>query len=135
MSAHLALDIRRNQRAHLPAPLVTIRAIEKLLLRHVIAPPTGHSPEQRLLVAVICQSIADLRCGNTSERQAARRFLLGNALNAWAQLLDLQASFIREVATKTHYLLPQVETSDSGNEPSIDFLERGRDVGFQCHST
>lgn len=102
-------DVRRRQRAKLPPPLVTIRAIEKLLLRHISAPPPGPLPEQRLIVAVICQAIADLRRGTTGEQRQARRFLLGDDLGAWAAWVDLQPSFIREVAVKTLYLLPVAE--------------------------
>ena len=101
MSHSTSPDVRRRQRTKLPPPLVTIRAIEKLLLRHISAPPSGPLPEQRLIVAVICQAIADLRCGTTGEQRQARRFLLGDDLDAWATWVDLQPGFIREVATKT----------------------------------
>jgi hypothetical protein len=126
-------DVRRRQRTKLPPPLVTIRAIEKLLLRHISAPPSGPLPEQRLIVAVICQAIADLRCGTTGEQRQARRFLLGDDLDAWATWVDLQPGFIREVAVKTLYLLPVAEEADTQREPSGDHSERRHDAGLQSH--
>ena len=126
-------DVRRRQRAKLPPPLVTIRAIEKLLLRHISAPPSGPLPEQRLIVAVICQAIADLRCGTTGEQRQARRFLLGDDLSAWATWVDLQPSFIREVAVKTLYLLPVAEEAVTAFEPSVNVSERRHDAGLQPH--
>lgn len=133
MSHSTAPDVRRRRRAKLPPPLVTIRAIEKLLLRHISAPPSGPLPEQRLIVAVICQAIADLRCGTTGEQRQARRFLLGDDLDAWATWVDLQPGFIREVAAKTLYLLPATEEADTQREPSGDHSERRHDAGLQSH--
>ena len=131
MSRPLTPDVRRRQRAKLPAPLVTIHAIEKLLLRHISAPPSGPLPEQRLIVAVICQAIADLRGGTASERQQARYFLMGDDLGAWAQWVDLQPSFIREVAIKTRYLLPVAFDADAPRKPA----GRRSDAGLQSHPT
>ena len=133
MSHSTAPDVRRRRRAKLPPPLVTIRAIEKLLLRHISAPPSGPLPEQRLIVAVICQAIADLRCGTTGEQRQARRFLLGDDLSAWATWVDLQPSFIREVAVKTLYLLPVAEEPVTPCEPPNDVSERRHDAGLQSH--
>lgn len=133
MSATTPLEVRRRQRAKLPPPLVTIRAIEKLLLRHISAPPSGPLPEQRLIVAVICQAIADLRCGTTGEQRQARRFLLGDDLDAWATWVDLQPSFIREVAVKTLYLLPVAEETVTPCTPTSDHSERRHDAGLQSH--
>jgi|JI10StandDraft_1071094.scaffolds.fasta_scaffold1214228_2 hypothetical protein len=135
MSQAASPDVRRRQRAKLPPPLVTIRAIEKLLLRHISAPPSGPLPEQRLIVAVICQAIADLRCGTTGEQQQARRFLLGDDLSAWAAWVDLQPSFIREVAVKTLYLLPVVKETVTPCESLNDLSERRHDAGLQPHHT
>lgn len=133
MSHSTAPDVRRRRRAKLPPPLVTIRTIEKLLLRHISAPPSGPLPEQRLIVAVICQAIADLRCGTTSEQRQARRFLLGDDLGAWATWVDLQPSFIREVAVKTLYLLPVAEETATPWESPNDVSERRHDAGLQPH--
>ena len=133
MSATTPLEVRRRQRAKLPPPLVTIRAIEKLLLLHISEPPSGPLPEQRLIVAVICQAIADLRCGTTGEQRQARRFLLGDDLDAWAAWVDLQPSFIREVAVKTLYLLPVAEEPITPCEASSDHSERRHDAGLQPH--
>lgn len=131
MNAPTSLDVRRGQRAKFPPPLVTIRAIEKLLLRHISAPPSGPLPEQRLIVAVICQAIADLRCGTKAEQQQARHFVMGEDLSAWAQWVDLQPSFIREVAIKTHYLLPVAFDVQANHKHS----ERRNDAGLQSHSS
>ena len=133
MSATTPLEVRRRQRAKLPPPLVTIRAIEKLLLRHISAPPSGPLPEQRLIVAVICQAIADLRCSTTGEQRQARRFLLGDDLDAWATWVDLQPGFIREVAAKTLYLLPVAEEPVTPCKPPNDHSERRHDAGLQSH--
>lgn len=135
---------RTGLKAQLPPPLVTIGAIKKLLLRQVTAPSSGHLPEQRLLVAVICQAILDLRCGSAIEQRQARCFLLdgqpSGVLNKWTQWLDLEPVFIREVATKTNYLLPQNLLSEkavggSSCEVSNEFLSRRPDAGFQPHTT
>ncbi|MCX8521791.1 MAG: hypothetical protein ORN28_09690 [Rhodoferax sp.] len=133
MSQATSPDVRRKQRAKLPPPLVTIRAIEKLLLRHISAPPSGPFPEQRLIVAVICQAIADLRCGTTGEQRQARRFLLGDDLDAWATWVDLQPRFIREVAVKTLYLLPVAEEPVTPCESTSTHSERRHDAGLQSH--
>lgn len=94
------IQVREHAKADLPPPLVGIRAIERLLLRHA----TGPTPEKRLSVAVICQSMVDSRCGAKDERRTARAFLRGHGLDAWADLVDLNPTFVREVAIKTHYL-------------------------------
>ena len=133
MSHSTSPDVRRRQRTKLPPPFVTIRAIEKLLLRHISAPPSGPLPDQRLIVAVICQAIADLRCGTTGEQRQARRFLLGDDLGAWAAWIDLQPSFIREVATKTLYLLPSAEEAATPCESTSTHSERRHDAGLQPH--
>lgn len=83
-----------------PQPLLRIQAIERLLLRHVHA----HIPEVRLIVAVICQAIADCAVGSDRERAEARQFMRGEQLNTWAALVDLKPDFVREVAVKTGYL-------------------------------
>ncbi len=81
-------------------PRVRIQAVERLLLRHVHA----HIPEVRLVVAVICQAIADCAVGSDSERAEAQQFMRGEQLNTWATLVDLKPGFVREVAVKTGYL-------------------------------
>lgn len=94
------IQVREHAKADLPRPLVGIRAIERLLLRHAIGP----TPEKRLIVAVICQAMVDSRCGNKDELRSGRSFLEGRDLDAWAALIDLNPVFLREVARKTHYL-------------------------------
>ncbi|MGD7525675.1 hypothetical protein ACQCPX_10785 [Ralstonia pseudosolanacearum] len=84
------IDPRRTRRAARPRPLVTIRAVEKLLLRHVNAPATGLMPEQRLIVAVLCQAIADARYADRKHLQEdAERFLRSDDLAQVAGLIDL----------------------------------------------
>ncbi|MHA6911242.1 hypothetical protein ACQUJS_22990 [Ralstonia pseudosolanacearum] len=101
-----AIDPRRTRRAARPRPLVTIRVVERLLLRHVPVPVTGLLPEQRLIVAVLCQAIADSRYGeNRPVQEDAERFLRSDDLVQVAELIDLNPAFVREVAVKTGYLL------------------------------
>jgi len=83
-----------------------MRVVERLLLRHVNAPATGPLPEQRLIVAVLCQAIADARFAEKKHVQEdAERFLRGENLAHVADLIDLNPAFVREVAVKTGYLL------------------------------
>ncbi len=103
---HGAIDPRRTRRAERPRPLVTMRVVERLLLRHVNSPATGPLPEQRLIVAVLCQAIADARYAESqSVQDDAERFLRGDDLAQVAGLIDLNPAFVREVAVKTGYLL------------------------------
>ncbi|WP_055326744.1 hypothetical protein [Ralstonia solanacearum] len=103
---HGAIDPRRTRRAARPRPLVTMRVVERLLLRHVNAPATGPLPEQRLIVAVLCQAIADARYAESqSVQDDAERFLRGDDLAQVAGLINLNPAFVREVAVKTGYLL------------------------------
>ena len=104
------IDPRRTRRVARPRPLVTIRAVERLLLRHVPAPVTGLLPEQRLIVAVLCQAIADARYADRKHLQEdAERFLRSDDLAQVAGLIDLNPAFVREVAVKTGYLLATPE--------------------------
>ncbi|MDO3578550.1 hypothetical protein [Ralstonia pseudosolanacearum] len=112
-----AVDPRRARRAARPRPLVTMRVVERLLQRHVNAPVTGLMPEQRLILAVLCQAIADARYGdNRSVQEDAERFLRGDDLAQVAGLIDLNPAFVREVAVKTGYLL---EVPDELQERSV----------------
>ncbi|MDO3539076.1 hypothetical protein [Ralstonia pseudosolanacearum] len=105
-----AIDPRRARRAARPRPLVTMRVVERLLLRHVPAPVTGLLPEQRLIVAVLCQAIADARYADRKHLQEdAERFLRSDDLAQVAGLIDLNPAFVREVAVKTGYLLATPE--------------------------
>ena len=94
------IQANKNTQAVLPRPLVSIRVIERLLLRHA----TGPTPEKRLIVAVICQAMVDSRCGSRDDRRTAQDFLRSGVLDGWANLVDLHPAFVREVARKTHYL-------------------------------
>ncbi|MDO3549929.1 hypothetical protein, partial [Ralstonia pseudosolanacearum] len=67
-------------------------------------------PEQCLILAVLCQAIADARYGeNRSVQEDAERFLRGDDLAQVAGLIDLNPAFVREVAVKTGYLLAAPE--------------------------
>ncbi|CBJ38800.1 conserved protein of unknown function [Ralstonia solanacearum CMR15] len=113
-----AIDPRRARRAARPRPLVTMRVVERLLLRHVPVPVTGLLPEQRLIVAVLCQAIADARYADRAHLQEdAERFLRGGDLAQVAGLIDLNPAFVREVAVKTGYLLA---AADELQERSAD---------------
>ncbi|WP_275760737.1 hypothetical protein [Ralstonia pseudosolanacearum] len=105
-----AIEPRRARRAARPRPLVTIRAVERLLLRHVPVLVNGLLPEQRLIVAVLCQAIADARYADRKQLQEdAERFLRSDDLAQVAGLIDLNPAFVREVAVKTGYLLAAPE--------------------------
>ncbi|WP_301100422.1 hypothetical protein [Propionivibrio sp.] len=124
-----SIQVREHAKAKLPPPLVKIRTIERMLLRHA----TGPIPEARLVVAVICQAMADCRSGSKDDRRTARAFLNGGDLDAWAALVDLNPAFIREVAIKTHYL-PEAPMTTSGAVPAT--IATGRThAGFQSRPT
>ena len=108
-----SIQVRERAKAKLPLPLVNIRTIERMLLRHA----NGPIPEARLVVAVICQAMVDCRSGSKDDCRSARSFLCGDDLDAWAALVDLNPAFIREVAIKTHYLpeAPEKLTAQSRN--------------------
>jgi hypothetical protein len=107
------IQVRKHAKTNLPPPLVKIRTIERMLLRHA----NGPIPEARLVVAVICQAMADCRSGSKDDRRTARAFLHGRNLEAWAALVDLDPTFVREVAIKTHYL-PEAPMTTSGALPA-----------------
>ena len=94
------MQILKRNKIVLPRPLVGIHAIERLLLRHVFAPV----PEARLIVAVICQGIADAASSDDYLRRRACQFLQGFHLEYLADLVELNPEFVREVARRAHYL-------------------------------
>jgi len=84
-----------------PKPLVTLTPIEKVLNRHTFLV----TPESRLVVAVITRAIGDSLClTNRRMRREARRFLLGDDLTLWCDLVGLHPDFVRFVARKAGYL-------------------------------
>jgi hypothetical protein len=84
-----------------PKPLVGLQAIEKVLNRHTLLV----CPESRLVVAVIARAIGDsLTLSNRRMRREARRFLLGDGLGLWCDLVGLHPDFVRFVAKKAGYL-------------------------------
>lgn len=84
-----------------PKPLVGLQAIEKVLNRHT----AFDCPESRLVVAVLARTIHDsLSLTNRRMRREARRFLLGDDLTLWCDLVGLHPDFVRFVARKAGYL-------------------------------
>jgi len=84
-----------------PKPLVGLQAIEKVLNRHTFLV----CPESRLVVAVLARAIHDsLSLTNRRMRREARRFLLGDDLTLWCDLVGLHPDFVRLVARKAGYL-------------------------------
>jgi len=84
-----------------PKPLVGLQPIEKVLNRHTFLV----CPETRLVVAMIARVIHDsLSLSNRRMRREARRFLLGDDLTLWCDLVGLHPDFVRFVARKAGYL-------------------------------
>jgi|GEM_PF-659042 len=84
-----------------PKPLVGLQALEKVLNRHTFLV----CPESRLVVAVLARAIHDsLSLSNRRMRRQARRFLLGDELALWCDLVGLHPDFVRLVARKAGYL-------------------------------
>ncbi len=83
-----------------PKPLVGIRAIEKMLNRHTAV----SCPESRLVVALIGLAIFDCLTPCAKPRSDARRFVLGDELDFWCDLVGLNADFVRFVARRAGYL-------------------------------
>ena len=84
-----------------PKPLVGLQAIEKVLNRHTFLV----TPESRLVVAVLARAIHDsMSLSNRRMRREARRFLLGDDLALWCDLVGLHPDFVRFVARKAGYL-------------------------------
>lgn len=80
-------------------PLVGMRAIERVLLRHAFA----QVPEVKLLVAVMCQAMADAISTDEYIRRRAYRFLVGDRLDYLSGLVGLEPEFVREVARRSRY--------------------------------
>ncbi len=84
-----------------PKPLVGLQAIERVLNRHT----AFDCAESRLVVAVIARAIHDSLCvTNRRRRREARRFVLGDDLTLWCNLVGLHPDFVRLVARKAGYL-------------------------------
>ena len=83
-----------------PKPLVGVHPIEKMLNRHTFLV----TPESRLVVAVITRAIGDCLSLGRGVRREARRFLLGDDLGLWCDLVGLHPDFVRFVARKAGYL-------------------------------
>ena len=87
-----------------PKPLVGLQAIEKVLNRHTFLV----TPESRLVVAMLARAIHDSLClTNRRMRREARRFLLGDDLTLWCDLVGLHPDFVRFVAKKAGYLVDE----------------------------
>jgi len=84
-----------------PKPLVGISVIERVLNRHTAV----DCPESRLVVAVIALAIHEcFSPANRRRRREARRFVLGEPLTLWCDLVGLHPDFVRFVARKAGYL-------------------------------
>ena len=83
-----------------PKPLVTLTPIDKVLNRHTFLV----TPESRLVVAVITRAIGDCLSLGRGVRREARRFLLGDDLGLWCDLVGLHPDFVRFIARKAGYL-------------------------------
>ncbi|MDA8327543.1 MAG: hypothetical protein M0Z83_01065 [Betaproteobacteria bacterium] len=88
---------------HPNRPLVGIRIIERMLLRHVFAPV----PEAKLIVAMICQAMADAISSDDYLRRRAYEFLQSRRLDFFTDLVDINPEFVRDVARRTRYLTTQ----------------------------
>ena len=98
-----------------PKPLVTLTPIDKVLNRHTFLV----TPESRLVVAVITRAIGDCLSLGRSVRREARRFLLGDDLGLWCDLVGLHPDFVRFVARKAGYLA-DVQNLSAENQAAID---------------
>ena len=83
-----------------PKPLVGLRVIERVLIRNVFAPV----PEAKLIVAVICQAMSDAVSTDEYLRRRACEFLDSRRLDFFADLVDINPEFVREVARRARYL-------------------------------
>lgn len=91
----------KHQRWCPPKPLVGLQPIERMLNRHTFT----RCPESRLAVAVIVRAIGDCLSRDLHrERREARRFILGDDLTLWCDLVGLHPDFVRFVARKAGYL-------------------------------
>lgn len=102
----------RTERWTPPKPLVGQRTIEKVLTRHTAV----RCPKSQLVVAMISLAVVDcLSLTNRSLRREARRFVLGEDLVRWCELIGLNPDFVRFVARKAGYL---AQAPQSATEPA-----------------
>ena len=95
-----------------PKPLVGLQAIEKVLNRHTFL----ICPESRLVVAVLARAIHDsLSLSNRRMRREARRFLLGDDLTLWCDLVGLHPDFVRRIAQQAGYLADEQQHWEGGH--------------------
>ena len=91
----------KHQRWCPPKPLVGLQPIERMLNRHTFT----RCPESRLAVAVIVRAIGDCLSRDLHrERREARRFILGDEVIHWCELVGLNPDFVRLVARNAGYL-------------------------------
>ena len=95
-----------------PKPLVTLTPIDKVLNRHTFLV----TPESRLVVAVITRAIGDCLSLGRGVRREARRFLLGDDLGLWCDLVG----FIR------------TSCASSPGRPATSLMRRR--IGRRCRS-
>jgi len=81
-------------------PLIGASTLERVLLTKV----DFLCLESRLCVSVIKQVFVDLCSASQLVRGDARRFFRDGRLEAWCDLVGLNAWFLREIAVKAGYL-------------------------------
>ena len=101
----------RTERWRPPKPLVGQRALEKVLNRHTAV----SCPESRLFVAVISAAIVDCLSLGKGVRREARRFLLGDDLGLWCDLVGLHPDFVRRIAYRAGYLTDEQQHWEGGH--------------------
>lgn len=104
MSRHTFIDTPKKAGVRplcVPIPLLPATAFTRMLRRHMAV----DTPESRLVLAVLVQSIQDCVNRDSAEvRCSARQFLLGPELGPWCELIGLDADFLRQVAREAGYL-------------------------------
>ena len=105
----------RTERWRPPKPLVGQRVLEKVLNRHTAV----SCPESRLLVAVISAAIVDCLSLGKGVRREARRFLLGDDLGLWCDLVGLHPDFVRRIAQQAGYLADEQQHWEGGHAQAL----------------
>lgn len=119
-------NVREYARKSRLKPRVSIRILEKVLLNQA----EGPLPEKRLVVAVICQALVDVRGLDRDHRRSALEFLLGHDLDIWASLVDLHPAYVRELAQKSGYLVESDHFVVLRRSPVPSIEQGGSDAGF-----
>ena len=84
-------------------PICNVAIVSKVLSRAANA----ILPEGRLVLALICQAIADAAGTEADGCDDAIRFLRGKRLDNFAGLISLDSDWVREVASKSGHLVTE----------------------------